>query len=123
MAKNYPARVQSQRRSAPTPLLTTARQGLGESPFGLVRRFSEDMDRLFGDVLADFGMERRWPRTGRHDRSEHADWSPAIEVVERDDELVICVDLPGMSADDINVEVADDVVAITGERRDERERT
>src|SRR5687768_15474167 len=26
-----------------------------ESPFSLMRRFSEEMDRLFGDVLGDFG--------------------------------------------------------------------
>jgi HSP20 family protein len=123
MAKNYPATVQSQRRSASTPLVTTGQQGLAESPFALVRRFSEDMDRFFGDVLADFGMERRWPRMGRREQPEQADWSPAVEVVERDDELVVCVDLPGMSADDITVEVTDNVLAITGERRDERERS
>jgi HSP20 family protein len=96
---------------------------LNESPFSLVRRFSEDMDRFFGDVFADFGVGRGWtaPRSGRDVGLTQADWSPAIEVVERDDELVVCVDLPGMSAEDVNVEVTDDMLTIAGERRDERE--
>jgi hypothetical protein len=38
-----------------------------ESPFSLMRRFSEEMDRVFGDVFADFGMapgRRLAPRVG-----------------------------------------------------------
>ena len=41
----------------------------GDSPFSLVRRFSEDMDRFFGDVFSDFGLGRGWrgQRIGRGD--------------------------------------------------------
>jgi HSP20 family protein len=42
-------------------------------------------------------------------------------MFERDGELVLRADLPGLSKDDVKVELADNAVTITGERRDERE--
>ena len=48
-------------------------------------------------------------------------WIPAIEVFERDGNLVVQTDLPGVSNADVNVEVAGDFLIISGERRDERE--
>jgi HSP20 family protein len=81
------------------------------------------MDRFFGDVFADFGMGQRWPASaiGWGPQFSQADWSPAIEVVERDDELVVCVDVPGLSAEDINVEVTEDMLTISGERTEPEE--
>jgi HSP20 family protein len=98
----------------------------GGSPFSLVRRFSEDMDRFFGDVFADFGMGRGGsmaPRIGRGAGLTQAEWSPPIEIAERGDELIVCVDLPGITASELNVDVTDDMLTIAGERRDEREET
>jgi HSP20 family protein len=92
----------------------------GGSPFSLVRRFSEDMDRFFGDVFADFGMGR-WSSQRLGPGQGQADWSPPVEIDRRGDELVVCVDLPGMRADDISVDFADDTLTIAGEREDERE--
>ena len=50
-------------------------------------------------------------------------WSPQVEVFERDNELVLRVDLPGLTRDDINVELADDGITIEGERKNEHEET
>lgn len=98
----------------------------GGSPFSLVRRFSEDMDRFFGDVFADFGLGRSGslaPRIGRGAALTQGDWTPPIEIDQRGAELIVCVDLPGLSAEDVSVNVADDVLTIAGEREDEREET
>ena len=75
------------------------------SPFALMRQFSMDVDRLFGEALTD------GPPT------------PQIEVFERDGKFVVRADLPGFSKNDVAVDLADDVLTISGERHDEHEQT
>ena len=48
-------------------------------------------------------------------------WAPQIEVFQRENELVIRADLPGMKRDDITVDITEDAVTIQGERRQESE--
>jgi HSP20 family protein len=47
-------------------------------------------------------------------------WMPAMDLAETEDELILSADLPGMSEDDIAIEVKDNVLAISGERKDAR---
>jgi HSP20 family protein len=51
---------------------------------------------------------------------QSGDWSPAIEAFQRGSEFVIRTDVPGMSRQDLQVEVGDDSVTIRGERREDR---
>ena len=106
------------RREQPFPSL------IGPSPFTFMRRFSEEMDRLF----EDFGMGRGWlaPTFGRNLPSSLREfgpsiWSPQVEIFERGGQLVIRADLPGLTKDDVKVEVTDDLITISGERRQEQE--
>jgi HSP20 family protein len=46
---------------------------------------------------------------------------PALETFERDGKLVVQADLPGLSADDVTIEVDDGVLTLSGERSVERE--
>ena len=48
-------------------------------------------------------------------------WVPAMDLVETDDDLVLRADLPGLSDGDVNIEVEDNVLSISGERKAERE--
>jgi HSP20 family protein len=48
-------------------------------------------------------------------------WTPPVDIEETDDAWIVEAELPGVSGDDINVEVHDNEVAITGEIK-ERER-
>jgi HSP20 family molecular chaperone IbpA len=48
-------------------------------------------------------------------------WSPQVEVFERGNNLVVRADLPGMSREDVDVEVDDDALIVRGERRHEFE--
>jgi HSP20 family protein len=70
-----------------------------------------DMNRLFdsffGDRRADGGSTRRW--------------IPAMDLAETDDHLVLRADLPGMTEDDIELEIKDGVLTISGERKAEHE--
>jgi HSP20 family protein len=48
-------------------------------------------------------------------------WLPAMDLVETDDDFVLRADLPGLSEDDVNIEVEDNVLTISGERKAEHE--
>ena len=48
---------------------------------------------------------------------------PAIDVVEHEDGFLLHADLPGLSDDDVKVEILDGVMTISGERKLEREDT
>ncbi len=47
-------------------------------------------------------------------------YSPAIDVTETEQEIVLSADLPGLGEDDVAIEVHDGVLSVSGERRDER---
>jgi len=72
------------------------------------------MDRMF----EDFGfpsMRRFWGTP------EAARFSPDIDVFERDGKFVVTADLPGMTKDDVKVDVSDEYIVIEGERKFEHE--
>src|SRR5688572_8391573 len=48
-------------------------------------------------------------------------WIPAMDLVESEADLVLRADLPGMAEDDVNIEIKDGVLTISGERRAEHE--
>jgi HSP20 family protein len=93
------------------------REPFGLSPFGFTRRFGEEMDRLF----EDFGFGRGWltPRLWRG--LEGREWLPQVETFEREGQFVLRADLPGLTKDDVKVEVTDDSIIIQGERHSEEE--
>jgi HSP20 family protein len=93
-----------------------SRSGQLSSPFSFMRRFSEEMDRLFDDF--GFGGGLMMPRLGH--AFEQSMWSPQTEIFERGNNLVIRADLPGMTKDDIDVNLENDQIIIRGERHDER---
>jgi len=95
---------------------------LGLSPFSLLRRMLEDMDRMFegfGNVRGAVGGTAGLERGAAGSLAQV--WSPAIDIVERDGRLVVRADLPGMSADDVRIEIRDDALVLEGERRSEIE--
>ena len=69
-----------------------------------------DMNRLFDRF---FGA----PDGGTAQRR----WIPAMDLIETDDSLVLRADLPGVNEDDVEIEVKDGVLTISGERKAERE--
>jgi HSP20 family protein len=72
-----------------------------------------EMNRLFDGF---FG-------TGRGGNDVRARrWIPAMDLVETEDHLVLRADLPGMSEDDIEIEIKDNVLTVSGERKAEQER-
>jgi HSP20 family protein len=83
-----------------------------EGPFTLMSRLIQDMDRMF------YGMSPTTPRSPLQSR----EWRPAVDVMEQDGKLVVHADLPGLQKENLNVEVRDDQLIISGERRNESAR-
>ncbi len=48
-------------------------------------------------------------------------WIPAMDLVETDSDFVLRADLPGLSEDDVNIELEDNVLTVSGERKAEHE--
>jgi len=109
-------------RRGTTPL--SAYSGAG-SPFSLMRRMAEDMDRIFGDfgygpsfganplLSPSLGQGRGLTSGGMRS------WAPQLEAFRRGDKLVVRADLPGLRKEDVNVEVEDGVLTISGHREEE----
>ena len=81
-------------------------------PFSFMRRFGEDMEQLF----EDFGLGGTMSRG----LNQIAAWAPQVEVFQREGQLVIRADLPGVDKDNVQIELRDDSVVIRGERQEER---
>jgi HSP20 family protein len=48
-------------------------------------------------------------------------WIPPMDLVETDEDFVLRADLPGLSENDVNIELEDHVLTISGERKAEHE--
>lgn len=84
-------------------------------PWGLLRRFNEDVNQLFSE-------SRNLP-VGEDDRSSivTSNWSPAVDIKEEDERFVLKADIPGVDPKDIDVTMEDGVLTIKGERKHESE--
>jgi HSP20 family protein len=71
-----------------------------------------EMNRLFNTFFDT-------PTTG-NGRSARR-WLPAMDVVETDDHFVLTADLPGLSEEDVSIEVEENVLTVSGERKAEHE--
>jgi HSP20 family protein len=52
---------------------------------------------------------------------ERQSWTPAIDVVETDEAIVLKAELAGMKPEDISIEMQDNVLTVSGDRRFEEE--
>ena len=85
------------------------------SPFSLMRLFNEELSRLFREVSSPGSTLAL-----RSSDERAAVWSPQVDVSERDGQLVIRADLPGMDKGDVEIDLLDDSIVLRGERREER---
>lgn len=96
--------------------------GFGQNPFASLWQISREMDRLM-DAFFGGGLASGYPSGAPSPERPyaHAMWTPQIEVRERDDAVVIHVDLPGVKQEDIQLEATEEGIAISGERSEQRE--
>ena len=89
------------------------------TPAGLMGSF-EEMDRLFDNF-----MRRGWMRPWRFEWPSFPELTtleskmPKVDVVERDNEIVVRAEVPGVDKKDLDVSVSDNAVTIKGSTRHE----
>jgi HSP20 family protein len=78
-----------------------------------------ELDSLQGDMNRLFDRFFEGGRTANGSTARR--WIPAMDLVETEDHLVLRGDLPGMTEDDVDIEIKDNVLTVSGERKSESE--
>jgi len=79
-------------------------------PLGEIDTFKREMDRMFDDLFQ--------PSSELSESS--LSWYPSVDVKETKDEFVISAEVPGMSKDDIKINISDNTLTIKGEKKEEK---
>lgn len=83
-------------------------------PFQELSTIRKQMDRLFEDMIS--AGDTDW--MGLH--SIGGKWIPAVEIKETEGELVLKAEIPGIDTKDLDIEVREDRVTISGEHKEEK---
>ena len=79
-----------------------------------INSLQQEMNRLF-NMFFDA------PAAGSGAGGATRRWVPAMDLVETDDHFVLRADLPGLGEEDVNIELEDSTLTISGERKSEHE--
>ena len=82
-------------------------------PFRDVMSLQERMNELFERTM------RR--RADEEEGLAARAWSPAVDIYETDEKMVIKAELPGLKKEDIDIEIRDNTLTLKGERKFEKE--
>jgi len=77
-------------------------------PFRELRSLQDEVNRVFSSSF------NREPGMGR------GAWNPSVDIFENKDQIVLEAELPGLSPDDVNISIENNVLTIHGERRFEK---
>ena len=80
----------------------------------------KDRDELESRLATMFGT-REATGSGGKEALTVAQWSPLVDITEDEKEYLIKAELPEMKKEDVRLTVEDDVLAISGERKFEKE--
>lgn len=98
-------------KQALMPAIPTAQA----SPSTMFGRLRHEIDQLFDDFAMPDQMRRMFPF------ADGVDFSPLAELTDKADHYELAIELPGLEDKDINIELADGVLKISGEKRQEAE--
>lgn len=74
-------------------------------------QIQDKVNRLFDDVLS------RQPGTAGAETLSHSGYKPPLDVIEQQDRYVLRIDLPGLAAADVDIELENDTLVLRGERK------
>ncbi len=109
-------------RTHPRGAIGTYPASLGDvmrDPFEMMRRLRQQMDR----TLENFGMPSPFMGGSAGLPFPSTSWVPALEMYEREGELVVRAEMPGMNQEDFQVRAMGDRLVIEGERRSDNRET
>ena len=71
--------------------------------------FRDDMNELFDSFF------------GKSTEQREGMWSPAIDVAETKDDIIVTAEVPGLNKDDINISIQENVLTLRGEKKQSKE--
>ncbi len=81
-------------------------------PFRELRGLQDEMTRLFTGVM---------PTDANREDMLHGAWNPRVDIFENKENLVLEAELPGMSRDDFDLSIENNVITLSGERKFEKQ--
>lgn len=78
--------------------------------------FRNRLDRMFNQMLQDV-----WGQQLPTEDVARRAWLPPVDIREKEDALMFAVELPGMTKDDIDITLENNVLTVAGERKFEKE--
>src|SRR5918998_4047199 len=83
------------------------------TPAASLPAFQEEMNRMFHEFFrGGTGGDQGWASGA---------WTPPVDIYETDDALVLTAMLPGVSKDDVSIEIHNNTLILRGERKHEAE--
>ncbi|MFB2898637.1 Hsp20/alpha crystallin family protein [Aerosakkonemataceae cyanobacterium BLCC-F50] len=77
-------------------------------PFSEMESLRRQMDRMFDELLEI------------NQQPGNTNWTPAIELKDEQNQLILRAEIPGVEAKDLNIEVTREAVSISGEHHSEK---
>jgi HSP20 family protein len=81
-----------------------------QNPFPRIWDIQNEINKVFNSVMAPFSSDEGELRGA---------WTPSVDISETENELVVSADLPGLNKEDIKVNVQNNVLTFSGERKQE----
>ncbi len=88
---------------------------LQKRPRNTIQDIQEELNRLMEETFGEFGQFEQ--RIG----SQIGTWKPAIELFEKDGNLLLRAELPGLEKDDINIEISNNSLILSGDIKEKEE--
>lgn len=79
-----------------------------EELMATIAQFQRDVEKTF---------EKIWTKLATERPLKLGAWEPPADVIDKDNEIIVYVDVPGYSKDDVKVRVTDDTVEVMAERK------
>ncbi len=86
-----------------------------QRPMRLARALGSEFEQLMNEL----GLRHRFPPAWWEADSPLGTWAPAIEVQEKGNDFLVRAELPGLTRDQVTVNVTDEVVVVEGEKKKE----
>lgn len=84
------------------------------NPWKDLEEMEKRLSSLYGPAPSTAGGEKKEAITV-------AEWSPLVDITEDDKEYIVKAEIPEMKKEDIKINVHDDVLTVSGERKYEKE--
>jgi HSP20 family protein len=79
--------------------------------------------REFESIFDRYAKALRWPASQGQELLSTSDWSPSVDISERNKEFVIKAEIPNVKKEDVKVSMDHGILTIQGEKKQEEEKS